>query len=297
MLEIVPFIESHIAPFTAWFNALPNNDVWTEGFVRSRTVLDPSYDPSLMVAALEDDTPVGFALGSIANETGWVRALLVREDCRRLGIGTAMFEAIEQAMAERGMTEINVGWALPKYFLPGIDITYTSAIVFLDRRGYQTRRETRVNMDLVIAGRDFGTTDAETSLRERGITIRRAQPGDRPGIVHLCEAYHNLGWAFETGMALERTPIPIFVAEHDGRICAFATHSVCGPSHFGPMLTEAELRGQGIGSVLLKRCLQDWQSMGLERCEIVWAGPLSFYARAVGATVGRAFWTFHKSLL
>jgi hypothetical protein len=62
------------------------------------------------------------------------------------------------------------------------------------------------------------------------------------------------------------------------------------------MLTSAGLRGQGIGTVLLKRCLQDWQRAGLGRCEILWAGPLAFYARSIGATMGRAFWAWHKSL-
>jgi len=63
------------------------------------------------------------------------------------------------------------------------------------------------------------------------------------------------------------------------------------------MLTAADLRGLGIGSVLLKRCLQDWERAGVSRCEIVWAGPISFYARSVGATLGRAFWAFRKSLV
>jgi mycothiol synthase len=296
VLEILPFTESHVAPFTACFNALPNNDVWTEEFVRSRTVQDSTYDPALMIAIHENDTPVGFLLGSIANETGWIRAFLVRKDHRRRGIGTMMFEAIEYSLAERGIAEINVGWAPPRYFLPGIDITYTPAIVFLDRRGYQTKRETRVNMDVPLIGRSFDTTDDEARLRERGFAFRRARPSDRPGITHLCETHHNLGWALEAGMALDKDPIAVFIAERHGEICAFAAHRTCGPIYFGPMLTSAELRGLGIGSVLLKRCLQDWQQMGVERCEIMWAGPLSFYARSVGATIGRAFWTFHKSL-
>ena len=42
MLTITPFVESHIAPLTTWFNALPSNNVWTEEFVRSRTALDPT---------------------------------------------------------------------------------------------------------------------------------------------------------------------------------------------------------------------------------------------------------------
>ncbi len=79
-------------------------------------------------------------------------------------------------------------------------------------------------------------------------------------------------------------------------IRAFAAHSVSGPVHFGPVLTSAEQRGQGIGTVLLKRWLQDWQQAGVSQCEIVWAGPLSFYARTLGAAIGRAFWALYKSL-
>jgi mycothiol synthase len=294
--QIVPFVEAHLSIFTEWFNALPGNDVWTEESVLDKSIRDKTYDPALMFAVETDHEPVGFLLGSIANEVGWIRAFLVRPDRQCEGIGTAMFDTIEAIFAERGVSDVNVGWALPKYFLPGIDIRYTSAIVFLDRRGYQTTRETRINMDIMLTGRDFDTTESESRLRKQGITVRRGQYTDRPGIDLLCETYSSPGWAVETGFALTRDPVTAFVAERDGEICAFATHSVCGPVHFGPMLTADKLRGMGIGSVLLKRCLQDWQRKGVERCEVVWAGPLSFYGRSVGATMGRAFWTYHKSL-
>jgi GNAT superfamily N-acetyltransferase len=295
-LQTVPFDESHIAPFTAWFNALPNNNVWTEQFVRLRTLLDQTYDPELMIAAQENGVPVGFVLGSVANETGWIRAFLVRPGRQRQGIGHALFDQIEQTLVQRGLTEINVGWALPKYLLPGIDVTYTPAIVFLDRLGYRTNRESRVNMDVQLAGRNFDTTGDEARLCEHGFSLRRATPDDRAGITRLCETHDHLQWVFEAGLALDYDPVTLFVAERENQICAFAAHSVCGPVYFGPMLTSEDIRGQGIGSVLLKRCLQDWQQAGLKHCEIMWAGPLSFYARAVGATIGRAFWTFHKSL-
>jgi hypothetical protein len=112
----------------------------------------------------------------------------------------------------------------------------------------------------------------------------------------MCQTHGFHAWIVETSMGLQKDPPPMFVATMPGAICGFAAHSVCGPNFFGPMLTSSELRGQGIGTVLLKRCLQDMQRAGLERCEILWAGPLSFYARSVGATIGRAFWAWHKSL-
>lgn len=294
--RIVPFTQAHVPTFTTWLNALSNNDVWTEESVRDKSIQDQAYDPALMFAVEQGNEPVGFLLGSIVNDTGWVFAFLVRPDHQRQGIGTLMFDAMEHAFAEQAITEINVGWAPLKYFLPGIDIKYTPAIVFLDCRGYETKRDTRVNMDVHLAGRSFDTSDSKARLRARGIVVRRGQPTDRPGITRLCEAYGNLIWGIETARALDSDPITVFVAEYQNEICAFAVYAVGGPLYFGPMLTAADRRGMGIGSVLLKHCLQDWQHAGAERCEILWAGPLSFYARSVGATMGRAFWTFHKSL-
>lgn len=301
-LRIVPFTDRHVPAFTAWFNALPRNDLWNEAWIRYKALDDETYDPELMLTATQDGDPVGFVLGSVAEDRGWIRAFVVHPQRRRQGIGTAMFDAVERTFKERGIPTVHVGWALPRYLLPGVDITYTAAIVFLDRRGYATNRETRNNMDVTLSGRDFDTTSDEARLVDRGITVRRAREQDREAIVALCERLDHHGWAVETTMALkgpptlEGGPAPVFIALKDGDLCAFATHSICGPVHFGPMLTAPDLRGLGIGSVLLKRCLQDWQRAGVSRCEITWAGPLSFYARTVEATMGKAFWVFEKEL-
>jgi GNAT superfamily N-acetyltransferase len=295
-LQIVPFGERHLATFTAWFNALPHNDLWTAAWVREKSLDDATYDPALMIAAEMNGEPVGFLLGSIANDTGWIRAFVVREDRRRRGIGTLLVETVEARFKARGITDVTVGWALPRYFLPGVDVTYTDAIVFLDRHGYETDRATRVNMDVDLVGQDFGTDADAAQLREVGIVTRRARAEDEEGITALCLSQGHDGWAAETGLALRKSPVPVFVALKAGTVCAFATHSLCGPVHFGPMLTHEGLRGMGIGSVLLKDCLRDWQAAGIARCEITWAGPLSFYARSVGATMGKCFWSYHKAL-
>lgn len=295
-VEMVGFEEQHLGTFAAWFNGLPHNDLWTVDWVREKTLDDPTYDPALMIAAEEDGEPVGFLLGSVANGTGWIRAFIVREDRRREGIGAHLFETIERRFEQRDIEDVNVGWAAPRYFLPGVDVTYTDAIVFLDRHGYETDRVVRVNMDVALTGRDFSTEADEARLAEAGFDIRRARPEDRESITALCLDQGHDGWAPETALALEKSPVPVFIALKEGEVRAFATHSVCGPVHFGPMLTHVELRGLGIGSVLLKACLRDWQAANVPQCEITWAGPLTFYARSVGATMGKAFWAYHKSL-
>jgi GNAT superfamily N-acetyltransferase len=295
-LTVIPFTEAHLAPFTTWFNALPENDVWTTDWVRSKTLDDPNYDPGLMLAAQDGDTPVGCVLGNIVDDKGWIKAFLVRPDCQRQGIGTMLFETVERAFAQRGIEIVTVGYAPLYYFIPGINLKYTSAVVFLDQRGYQTDRTVRVNLDVLIRERDFDTAASEARLRERGIVVRRGTLDDVNALVELCNANGYQGWMAESRIALQKIPPTVFVAERDGDVLAFAAHSVVGPLHFGPMLTSPDLRGIGIGSVLLKRCLVDWQRAGHDRCEIIWAGPISFYARVVGATMGSAFWIFRKSL-
>jgi GNAT superfamily N-acetyltransferase len=140
--QLVPFTEAHVAPFTAWCSAPENTDVWTEASVRRRTIEDPAYDPSLMLCIQGQGPPIGYLIGSITDGRGWVRALLVRPG-RRRGIGTLMFEAIERALLERGITKVHAGWDSFNSFLPGMDIKYTPAIAFLDQRDYQTSREAR----------------------------------------------------------------------------------------------------------------------------------------------------------
>lgn len=48
---IIPFAKEHVATFTAWFNALPGNRVWTEVAVRRKTIEDPAYDTELVHSA------------------------------------------------------------------------------------------------------------------------------------------------------------------------------------------------------------------------------------------------------
>jgi len=131
---------------------------------------------------------------------------------QRQGIGTAMFEAVEAALRERGIPAVTAGYALPRYFLPGIDIHYTPAISFLYQRGYNTTRETRVNMDVVVAGRDWTTTAQEAALAAKGFTIRRGRAEDRAELERFCLAENHAGWAAESGMALERQPVTVHLA-------------------------------------------------------------------------------------
>jgi predicted N-acetyltransferase YhbS len=62
------------------------------------------------------------------------------------------------------------------------------------------------------------------------------------------------------------------------------------------MGTNPELRGKGIGALLLRRCLADLEAAGHRGCDIQWVGPKGFYADHVGAVIHRCYWQYEKSL-
>jgi len=60
--------------------------------------------------------------------------------------------------------------------------------------------------------------------------------------------------------------------------------------------THPDLRGKGIGGILLKRCLQDMKDWELETSIIPWVGPIRFYSYYANAVVNRVFWRYEKKL-
>lgn len=294
---MMPLSEKHLPLLARWLNDLPGMRGWNADWIRRKTLGDPAYDPELMLAAGSQRQPAGFVIGVMREGQGWIKALLVRPDRQRQGVGSELLRAVEARFSEQGVSRVTFGWAPLSYITPGVDVRFTAAAVFLESHGYSTDRTTRVNQDVTLAGQDFGTDRAEKRLSNEGITVERARLEDVEAVGQLAETEGNAMWRDESGQAYQNDPVSMFVARQGSEVCGFAVHSVSGPGEFGPMLTAASRRGQGIGAVLLKHCLADLQRQGYRHAEIIWAGPISFYAQAVKARLGRVFWEWKKSLI
>lgn len=94
------------------------------------------------------------------------------------------------------------------------------------------------------------------------------------------------GWASETTAAFYRDPVSCFVAvDTENELLGFACYNATGKGFFGPTGVKKAVRGQGIGSVLLWRCLEALWEQDYAYAIIGGAGPVDYYAKAVGATV------------
>jgi GNAT superfamily N-acetyltransferase len=260
------------------------------------TLGDPTSYPELRLLAWEDGALVGLCLACLRGGEGVVKFFAVREGQRRLGLATRLFGDLEARLRARGVTQIAVKAVAPNYLAPGVDITYTDAVCFLLNHGFKTDRNAIVDMTVDLAHADLDTHQAEHSLAQEGIVLRRAQAREVPAVAAFAAAEFSMDWQLELAEAQDYHPVPLFVAMRGDEVLSFAAIDVTGPARFGPTGTRKDLRGRGLGGALLRLSLRALRDRGEATADIGWVGPLAFYARTVGAQITRAFWRFEKTL-
>jgi GNAT superfamily N-acetyltransferase len=259
------------------------------------TLGDSGFDPELLLGVREGDRLVAAAVGVTRPELGHVKLFVVHPERRRQGVGSALLAELEARLAARGAKSVRFFADAPHYLRPGVDFRDTPFVSFLERRRYEQRRAV-CNMAADLSTARLDTAADEARLRAAGFEVRRLATADADAFEAYMLERWTPGWRTEAMRSLRREPVSTHVALRDGRIVGFATHSVSGPGQFGPMGTNQELRGQGVGAVLLRRCLADQREAGFAECDIQWVGPKGFYADHVGARISRCFWQYEREL-
>ena len=126
-------------------------------------------------------------------------------------------------------------------------------------------------------------------LREKGLTLRRAQPFEQSVIRQFVADKFAVAWADEIAVAYANKPVSLFVAtraaEGGSKLLGFAAHDCTRRNFFGPMgVLDAE-RNTGIGKALLVAALHAMRDAGYVYAIIGGVGPAEFYSTAVGATL------------
>jgi mycothiol synthase len=257
-------------------------------------------EPYVGLLAVQDSVMVGACVGSIAqaddgNAEGYIDLLAVDRAHQRRGVGRQLAAEMERQLAARGCQQIGLSGISPNNAWPGVDIHYTAAVCLAEDSGYQ-RQGCEVNMDVDLLSAPLDTHAAEDRLASEGIEVRRAD-GDDDGPLQDClSATWQASWIAEISEALRSSDAGLYVAVQSRRYVGFCCYGVNRVHEVGPIGTDPDRRGLGIGGVLLKRCLAEQRGRGIDAAELVWVGPLSYFARAVDATIGRAFWLYSKDL-
>ncbi len=261
---------------------------------------DPYADPQLCFTAVEKGDICGFLYGVRRDirgvAYGYVKLMAVDASKRRQKIGTQLYQKAEKQLIDKGATCLRWYDVPLNYFMPGIDPRYTAAYCFAQKMGFKKFDES-LNMITDLGAMDWNTQKEEKELAKKGVKVRRATPENRKALSELLETEWEL-WANEVDMAMKDTPPSVHIAFIDNKLRAFSVHNGNnkGTGWFGPMGTHPELRGLGMGNILLKRCLQDMKNQGHTHAIIPWVAPVSFYSHYVKAHINRVFWRMEKQI-
>lgn len=282
---------------------LQNNmeyDSISEEVLNEKLSGDPGWDTNSTFVAEKDGNIIGFMQGVFRDvrgvRYGYIKLMAVEKQNRKQGIAKAMYVQLEQYFEDIGVDAVRIYDVPLNYFMPGIDPHYTAAVCFAERMGFKRNGDTS-NLTVDLQTQDWAVNSEIDRLKQQDVQVSRATDADYSELTELLGEDWKL-WQYEVERALESTPPSIHIARFSGKIRAFSAHNANnkGMGWFGPMLTHDDLRGKGIGEVLLKLCLQDMKDEGLKKSIIPWVGPIPFYAHHANAKVDRVFWRFEKKL-
>lgn len=217
-------------------------------------------------------------------EAAAIRALAVRPDRRRRGLGRALLHAAEDRCFEAGASTVQLGGEAPFYVWPGVDLRWTPAMVLAETEHYR-RRSVELNLRV--------PTGADTRPAPPGVIVEcPAPPSSVDGaLVLAARAYPN--WVPELRRGAERGVVA--TARTADGVIAFGCHSVNRRTWIGPMATDPDGQHRGTGSAVLGALLADLAARDEATAEIAWVSTVAFYARSSGAEVDRAFAVWVRS--
>lgn len=276
-------------------------DSFTKELLYEKIYEDPFYNPEIIWIAEEGTAIVGFLMGTCRMDIrgvnyAYVKLMAVEEVYQRKGIARSMYELLEKELRSKNIDVVRLGDVPMNYFMPGIDPRYTPALCFAMRLGFNRFMDTS-NLTVNLLDREWSDEKKTMALKFDDIEVSRATTEDKDELMDFVADEWKL-WQFELEMAYKSNPIAIHIAKLNGKIKAFSAHSANnkGLPWFGPMGTHPDLRGKGMGKVLLYRCLYDLKNMAYKTAIIPWVGPIDFYSHHAGAVVDRVFWRYEKKL-
>jgi GNAT superfamily N-acetyltransferase len=117
------------------------------------------------------------------------------------------------------------------------------------------------------------------------VRIRPVLPPEMHVVVDWVRRHFSENWASEVTVAITRQPCACLIALNGAELVGFACYDTTARGFFGPTGVHPDSRGKGIGIALFSEALQTMKTLGHAYAFIGDAGPIDFYAGAVGAIV------------
>lgn len=292
----------------AWRRSAPADPVTADRF-RSLVLLDANFDPEGLRVAVDGDRVVGAAYAvrrltpmagtDLEPEQGWIPFFFVDPDARGRGLGRRLLTEALDWLHGHGRTRVDFSSYTPHYVLPGLDAdTYPEAAGLLASLGFRTLYEAAA-MDRSLVGYRLpdGVRHRLAELTALGHRFATPADDDLVDLVALAGDHFGADWARAIRQCLAAgTPLDRIVVVRDpsGRLAGWAMHGAyeSADERFGPFGVLAEMRGTGLGKVLLHLVLERMRARGAHCAWFLWTGersPAAHLYRAAGFSTTRVF--------
>ncbi|MCY0909486.1 MAG: GNAT family N-acetyltransferase [Sulfobacillus thermotolerans] len=298
-----------------WNRAAPY-DGMTEERWRRKVLLDANFNPQGLLVAVQGAQIVGFVLAVVRRlplygqdlepHNGWITAFGVDPHFRRQHIATALFSEAYEFFLRQGRSHVFFASYAPHYFVPGLDaVVYPEAQQFFQREGFRLLY-TAAAMDksLVTFRVDPDVRAVEKRLMEKGYTFQTLSTTTIWPLLRFVEQEFDPDWlrAVREGLSSGVPDSRIMIARGDaGDVAGFAMFGGYDDigERFGPFGVAKDLRGTGLGKVLLYRTLERMQQGGHHTAWFLWTGehePAGHLYRRAGFSVTRRFHVLVKDV-
>ncbi|MGQ9732966.1 MAG: GNAT family N-acetyltransferase [Candidatus Zipacnadales bacterium] len=271
------------ALLSTWNATFPYDPLDVATF-RRKVLLDSNFDPAWLLVAEAQEELAGLCLclirrvplehGGLEPERGWITAFGVRMEHRQRGLGSALLGRALELFRDAGREEVLISPYTPNYFVPGVDVQhYAEGLAFLLSRGFEIVSRP-LSMDANIVLLDHGVwQEREKALLARGIEIRSLRGQEIPLLLSFLKAHASPDWIREARLLL--TDVTRGLASVEQFAVAVVKGEIVGycqfrGEHLGPFGVREDLRGKGIGTVLLAHCLQTMRAQGLHHAWVLW---------------------------
>ncbi len=274
-------------------------------FYENLTVNDPNYDPQNIFFIMDEETPVGFIFGvertkaprkvvEEHREIMWIKAF----GCYRKYLSDLekLLKFFESYATEKGKKVIRISDYASWYLTPGVDNLYDEYNALLVELGYK-RVGVAINYEIDLSR--YFTPRYVYRLEERnrrnGIDFIEVKDIDET-LLNWVEENFSVFWKTEAEMALKNSYGGVFIARRDENILGFSAYGVLKRNWFGPIGVKKDIRGKGIGTVLLFKTMSRLRCNGQRIVIIPWTSHLYYYTQLPETYRIRYFNIYQKEL-
>ncbi|GHD80962.1 GNAT family acetyltransferase [Streptomyces mirabilis] len=292
----------------AWRRSAPADAITPDRF-RTLVLLDANFDPEGLRVAVVGDRVVGAAYAvrrltpmtgtDLEPEQGWIPFFFVDPAVRGRGLGRRLLTDALDWLHSHGRTRVDFSSYTPNYVLPGLDAeAYPEAAGLLESLGFRTLYEAAA-MDRALVGYRI-PEDVACRLDEltaQGYRFTTPYDDDLVDLFALAGNHFGPDWACTIRQCLAAgTPLDRIVVARDpsGRLVGWAMHGTFDSvdERFGPFGVLEEMRGTGLGKVLLHLVLERMRARRAHSAWFLWTGeqsPAGHLYRRSGFTTTRVF--------